>query len=162
MLVVVFALGAILLFIAITLLDAIKALRGERPPFENPGRRYLPPGPTPNGGAPALPERASATELAEHQPRREVTLWIPDNPAQLPASNGHASAENGHASAEERQLVETIAAPTTNGNGTSHGSDNGANGAAEDGADEATGKPLDRIGGTARRLWQEARRTINE
>ena len=115
MLVVVFALGAILLFIAITLIDAIKALRGERPPFENPGRRYLPPGPTPNGGAPALPERASATELAEHQPRREVTLWIPDNPAQLPASNGHASAENGHASGEDRQLVETIAAPTTNG-----------------------------------------------
>ena len=58
MLVVVFALGAILLFIAITLIDAIKALRGERPPFD-PGRRYLPPGPTPNGGAPALPERAS-------------------------------------------------------------------------------------------------------
>ena len=155
MLVVVFALGAILLFIAITLIDAIKALRGERPPFD-PGRRYLPPGPTPNGGAPALPEHASPAELPERQPvRREVTLWIPDNPAQLPASNGHASAE-------ERQLVETIAAPTTNGNGTSHGSDNGANGAAEDGADEATGKPLDKIGGTARRLWQEARRTINE
>ena len=155
MLVVVLALGAILLFIAITLIDAIKALRGDRPPFENPGRRYLPPGPTPNGGAPALPEHASTAELPERQPvRREVTLWIPDNPAQLPVSNGHASAE-------ERQLVETIAAPTTNGNGNSHGG-NGANGAGENEADEATGKPLERIGGTARRLWQEARRTSNE
>ena len=82
--------------------------------------------------------------------RREVTLWIPDNPTRLPASNGHATTE-------ERQLVETIAAPTTNGNGTSHGSDTGANGAAENEADEATSKPLDRIGGTARRLFQRNR-----
>ena len=151
MLVVVFALGAILLFVVVTIVDAVKALRGERPPFD-PGRRYLPPGPTPNGGAP----HASAAELPEHPPvSREVTLWIPDNPAQLPASNGHARAE-------ERQLVETIAAPTTNGNGASHGSDNGASGAAGNGADEATKKPLDRIGGTARRLWQEARRTSDD
>ena len=161
MLVVVFALGAILLFIAITLLDAIKALRGERPPFENAGRRYLPPGPTPNGDAPALPERASATELAGAPAvRREVTLWIPDNPAQLPASNGHASAENGTRAPRNGSWSRRSPRRPRTATAPRHG--NGANGAAEDEADEATGKPLDRIGGTARRLWQEARRTINE
>ena len=110
MLVVMFALGAILLFIAITLIDAIKALRGERPPFASPGRHYIPAGPTPNGGAPALPERASAAELPEPMPaRREVTLWIPDNPAQPPGEQrardhrGTAAGRDDRRADHERQ-----------------------------------------------------------